>query len=249
MANFILFSIISVFFLISPLSLHAKEFVVGIENINYYPLYDGSGQSFRGFGKQLLDDFAKDKGYTFVYKPLPVSRLFETFLNSDELDFKFPDNEVWSADAKKGKHVVYSAPTVQYVDGVSVKPDMKNMKIEDLKVLGIIRGFTAWEFIDRIQNKSMSIEEISDYDGMLKKAILGRTDGAYSNIVVLNQRLKDMGSPDALVFADGLPHTKSAYHLSSIKHPEVISEFNAWMSENQDKITRMKKELGVELTQ
>lgn len=196
-----------------------------------------------------MDAFAKDKGYTLVFKSLPVSRLFDKFLNSDELDFKFPDNELWSADAKNGKNVVYSAPTVQYVDGVSVKPDLKNMKIDDLKVLGIIRGFTAWEFIDRIKNKSMSLDEVNDFEGMLKKTILGRTDGAYSNIVVLNQRLKDMGSPDALVFADGLPHTKSAYHLSSIKHPEVISEFNSWMTENQDRITKMKIELGAELKQ
>ena len=65
--------------------------------------------------------------------------------------------------------------------------------------------------------------------------------------MVVRHKLEQMGQPDALVFAESLPHTKSAYHLSSLKHPEVIEAFNAWMEQNADTVQSLKEEYGVEV--
>ena len=225
----------------------AGEYVVGVEAIDYYPLYSAKDGEYKGYARALLDAFAADAGHSFTYKPLPVARLFETYLGSDELDFKYPDNENWNTEAKSGKSVVYSAPTLRYIDGVSVLPENAGMAPEDLKSLGLIRGFTPWEYLDRIKSGALKTEENNDYEALLKKTIRGRADGAYSNIVVVRHKLEQMGQPDALVFAESLPHTKSAYHLSSLKHPEVIEAFNAWMEQNADTVQSLKEEYGVEV--
>jgi polar amino acid transport system substrate-binding protein len=238
----LLFAIVALF----PNLILAKEYSVGVEAIDYYPLYAGHEEEYKGFSRALLDAFAKDSGYTFNYVPLPVARLYDTFLTGDSLDFKFPDNEKWSQKAKEGKNIVYSEPLVQYIDGVFILPENKAKPAEDLKTLGIIRGFTAWEYMDRIESGSLQIEESNDYDAMLMKAVKGRVDGAYSSVVVIQDKLDKMGESGSLIFAAHLPHTRSAYHLSSIKHPKVIEEFNAWMGKNADTVQSLKQKYKVE---
>ena len=81
----------------------AKTYVVGVENISYYPNYTTvDGKYSASAGKEILDAFAKDAGIKFKYKPYPVARLFTTFLKKkSKLDFKFPDHEFWKGDKKK----------------------------------------------------------------------------------------------------------------------------------------------------
>jgi polar amino acid transport system substrate-binding protein len=244
--RFIKFALLFAIIAFIPNPVWAGKYSVGVEAIDYYPLYAGHEEEYNGFSRALLDAFAKDSGYTFNYVPLPVARLFETFLTGDSLDFKFPDNEKWSQKAKEDKNVVYSEPLVQYIDGVFILPDNKTMTVEDLKTLGIIRGFTAWEYMDRIQSGSLQIEESNDYDAMLMKAVKGRVGGAYSSVVVIQDKLEIMGESGSLIFAAHLPHTRSAYHLSSIKHPKIIDDFNAWMRENADTLQSLKWEYKVE---
>lgn len=93
----------------------------------------------------------------------------------------------------------------------------------------------------------IKILENNDYAGLLKQTILGRNDGAYSNIAssryYLNNILKQ---PDALVFDETLPHVRSARSLASIKHPEIIAEFNAFLVDRSDDIAALKQKYAVE---
>lgn len=225
----------------------AGAYVVGVEAINYYPLYAGVDGDYKGAAREILDAFAADAGHTFTYEPLPVARLFETYLTTDELDMKFPDNPYWSGDAKKGKNVVYSEPVVDYIDGVMVLPANKGKGAEALKTLGIIRGFTAWDYLDKIKAGQISLDESNDYEAMLKKAVKGRTDGAYSSVAVANYHVENtLGQKGALVFDEGLPHTRGSYFLSSIKHPELVEAFSAWMAKNAAKVQEIKNKYGAE---
>lgn len=225
----------------------AQSFVVGVESIDYYPLYATQDNEYKGYGRALLDAFAKSKGYTFSYEPLPVKRLFNTFLTTDKLDFKFPDNEYWSGDAKKGKGVVYSEPAVEYIDGVSVKPENIGKGTDALKSMGLIGGFTAWDYLDAINSGAIKTDESRNYQNLLRKGFSGRVDGVYSNVAVVRYQLKQMGKEGALVFDKDLPHTRSNYHLSSIKHPEVVKEFNEFLAANAGMVEKLKQEYGVTL--
>ncbi len=61
-----------------------KVYVVGVENIDYFPHFTYENGKFEGHGRAILDAFAKSQGYTFVYKAFPIKRLYKTFL--DQMD-------------------------------------------------------------------------------------------------------------------------------------------------------------------
>lgn len=224
----------------------AQTYLVGVENIEYFPQYAYRDGEYLGFARALLDRFAKDKGYSFEYRALPVARLFASFVEGS-LDLKYPDNAYWSADIKKGSAVVYSQPVVAYVDGVNVPRAAVGKGPDAIKALGIVRGFTAWDWLDRIGAGKVDLRENNSFTALLKQTTMGRVDGAYGNVAVVNHLLEaDLKEPGALVFDPGLPHTRSNYHLSSIRHPKLIEEFNGWMAANTAVIDALKTEYAVE---
>lgn len=224
----------------------AQTYTVGVENIEYYPHYNFKDGEYTGYGRAVLDAFAKAKGYTFDYRALPVARLFANFVSGD-LDLKYPDNEMWSADMKKGQTVAYSSPVVAYVDGISVLPGRVGKGVDSFKVLGMVRGFTAWEWLDRIDAGTVKVQENNSFGALIEQTLRERVDGAYGNVAVVAWRLENqLKQPGALVFDPGLPHTRSSYRLSSIKHPNVIKEFDAWVAANADTVAKLKAEYGVE---
>ncbi|MDR3515459.1 MAG: transporter substrate-binding domain-containing protein [Azospirillaceae bacterium] len=228
-------------------SAHADEtYIVGVENIEYYPQYNFKDGEYSGFARVLLDDFAHENHYVFTYSAYPVARLFNEFMDGT-VDLKYPDNALWSSELTKGHNVVYSDPVVNYTDGVSILPDHKGRPVSELKQLGIVRGFTAWEYADQIKNGTIKLQENNSFVGLLEVTQLGRVDGAYGNVAVVNYTLKNnLKKPDALIYNPSLPHTTDAYHLSSIKHPKVIAEFNAWLKQNADKVAKLKADYAVE---
>lgn len=223
----------------------SETFTIGVENIEYYPAYSFEDGEYKGFARALLDAFAKDRGHNFDYRPLPVGRLYSTFLQGD-LDFKFPDNATWAGDQKAGKTVIYSDRVFAYVDGVSVLSAQKGRPADTVKSLGIVRGFTAWDWLDRIKAGTLTLHENSSFRSLLLTTIAGRNEGAFGNIDVIHYQLEKIGQPGALVFDPGLPHTKGYYHLSSMKHPALLSDFNAWMAANTNLLIRLKADYGIE---
>ncbi len=231
--------------LAAALPAQAGTYVVGVENIEYFPQYSWDGKSYSGFARDLLDAFAKDKGHSFEYRALPVSRLFQDFTEG-KLDLKYPDNPLWSSDMKAGKSVVYSQPVVAYIDGVNVAPARKGLGADAVKTLGLVRGFTAWDWMDRIKAGSVTLQENSTFPGLVGQALMGRVDGAYANVAVVAWTLEQQGKSGGLVFDPALPHSRSNYHLSSIKHPALVAEFNDWMAANAAKVAELKAKYQVE---
>ncbi len=227
----------------------AKTYTIGVEDLNYLPYYASDQKEYYGFARQFFDLFAKEQGITFEYKVLPVKRLWNDFLK-EKLDFKFPDHSYWNSDAKKGLNVVYSDAVVHYIDGVMVTSANRGITIENFKKLGTVTGFTAWDYLDLIKANKIRIVENSSFVGLLKQTLVGRLDGAYINISVAQHQLEtELKKPSALVFASQLPHTKSAYLMSSIKHPELVAALNAFMKKHGEAIHRLKIKYKVETIQ
>lgn len=240
------FGVLTVLAITGGMGARAATFSVGVEDVRYLPVYSYEDGEYKGFARAILDAFAKDEGYDFDYRPFPVVRLFNEFVAGD-VDFKFPDNTMWSAELKRGHIVAYSDPVVAYIDGVSVLPVNKNKGVDAIKTLGAVRGFTAWDWMDRIKAGAVELHENNSFDALLRTTIAGRNDGAYGSVAVVNYQLDHvLREPGALVYDPTLPHTMSHYALSSIKHPEIIKRFNAWMSANADRIATLKAGYGVE---
>ncbi|MCG8667874.1 MAG: transporter substrate-binding domain-containing protein [Pseudomonadales bacterium] len=224
---------------------HAQTFVVGVEDIDYYPLYAYKEGNYQGVAKEVMDKFASSKGYTFKYKPFPVIRLTKYFVEG-QVDLKFPDNEVWAGDAKKGLNVAYSNPVIDYTDGVMVLPASAGKGIGALKKLGLVRGFTPWDYLSLIKTGSVKSKETSSLDALIQQTLHGRVDGAYFNVSVAKYHLaQNLKKPDGLVFDDGLPHTSSSYKLSSHKHPKIIEEFSQFLIDEAGWISEVNKKYGL----
>lgn len=241
-----IFSMISIILMSSPVMANkAKHFTIGVEELDYLPYYSSTGNNYHGYARDLLDAFAKERGYDFEYKPMPVKRLYQSLLKH-QVDFKFPDNPNWQSDLKKDIHIVYSEPTVTYIDGVMVLSGKKGLGIDHLKKLGTVMGFTAWEYLDRIQKGTVAISENASFDGLLKQVIIGRLDGAYINPEVGRYQLETiLKKPGILEFDPGLPCTKSAYLLSTIIHPEIMNEFNQFLKNKATLVQQLKVKHGI----
>ncbi|MBN1968311.1 MAG: transporter substrate-binding domain-containing protein [Candidatus Delongbacteria bacterium] len=233
-------------FLVFIGSANGKEkYLVGVENLNYLPYYGNNDGIYQGYGRELLDLFAEYKGCDFDYKVLPVKRLFSEFLDG-KLDFKFPDHPYWSFEDKEGKNVIYSNDVVEYIDGVMVKPENVGKGIEHLKNMGVVLGFTAWDYVKYIDNGSIKRQENSNFEGMIRQALISRNDGAYCNVGVGRHLLKNViKEPDGLIFDEGLPFSKSHYKFSSIKYPTIIEEFNKFLIEKKSEIDKLKEKYSL----
>lgn len=216
------------------------KIVVGVENINYFPHYSVDNGEYLGVGRDVIDAFAKDSNYEVVYKPLPVKRLFNALVQG-QIDLKYPDNKNWATDIKKDAKVFYSKKIISYIDGVMVKPLEVGKGKQRIKTLGTVMGFTPFEYIDDIKSQKIKVRENPSFTALLRQTIVGRVDGAYINIDVanynLNEVLKEGGS---LKFDKNLPYTKDYYHLSSVKNPKLVKEFDSWLEKNQDKLSLIK---------
>lgn len=230
-----LFKFLSLSSLMIASAASAGNYVIGVENISYYPHYDfNQPPEKQGFARELFDSFAADSGHTFTYKSLPVSRLLDNFFDGD-VDLKYPDNALWASDLRGKYDIKYSDSVVGYIDGVATKSSTT-----DLKVLTTVRGFSPWLFLDDIKAGKLTLREQNDVHQLIKFVLAGRADGAYSNIDIINYHLKKMGKTGELEFRSDLAYSQSAYNISTIAYPELITEFNQWLADNAEKIKALK---------
>lgn len=229
-----------------PVRAERIELTVGVERIDYPPYGSFRHGDYEGFARDLLDSFAIEYGYTMVYVPLPVKRLYQDFLETRTLDLKFPDSPDWHASRRKGLHIVYSAPVCSYKDGILVKPENLGKGLGALKTLGILAGFKPWLLDPPLDPKSVKVSENASVSGLLGKGLMGRVDGVYANVAVARHLLKAMGRSGQLVLDPGLPHTTGYYRLSTIKRPLALQEFDEFLKTRSGLVDSLKRKHGLE---
>lgn len=230
----------------APARAQEKQIVIGVEELDYYPTYAVIDGQYVGAAREILDAFARAKGYQITYRPLPVKRLFAELL-SGQIDLKFPDNPGWAGDLKKDQKVAYSGPVIAFVDGVMVPAGSVGAGPDNIKVLGTVAGFTPFAWLDRIKANKVQIKENLKMELLLKQAALKRLDGAYASVAVANHYLdRVLAMPGGLVFDPGLPHSRGHYMLSTTTRPELVAEFDSWLATHQAQVGDIKKRLGAE---
>lgn len=221
-------------------SQESNKFSIGIQDMDYYPYYSFRSGIPEGYFFELMDAFSERYGYDFQYRPLPVSRLYNEFFNGD-IDFKFPDDKVWQPSRREAYQIYYSIPLINYTDGVMVLPASRGKGVEQLKYLGIIRGFTPVAFRDLIDSGEVILYENNSLTGLLMQVVQGRLDGVYMDPVIADYNLTDMHLKSRLVFDPELPSADGSYYLSTIKHREIITLFNDFMHEEREYLLEIKK--------
>lgn len=231
---------------VTPASGQSGRYVVGVEDLDYYPIYAVRGGEYVGAARDILDAFAKDAGLSFSYQAMPITRLTSEMV-SGGVDFKFPDNAYWLADLRKGKNIAYSQAVIAYIDGVMVLPANKGRPLPQFNTLGTVTGFTPFAWQTTLKEGRVRLIENPQMRALQKQVLTGRIDGAYASVAVANHLLRqDLRQPGALVFDPALPHTRSDYFLSSAKHPEIIKRFDAWLKTNAARVSAIKTKHGAE---
>lgn len=240
-------------FLLCPTSSSASNnkqnnhFVVAVGDYDYLPYTGFVNDKFAGFGAEVLTAFAKSRGYTFEYRRLSVPRMFKEFLEADEtIDFMYPNNQYWNEAEQKKKQVIFSEPVIEYVDGVLVLEKNKDMTLEELKDLVVMKGFDAVQYKKYVEQKKIRIFEHSDILGSMRMIQNGRMQGAYLNPVVAAYYQQTVLGGKPLFLAESLPYIKSSYLLSSIKHPKIIEEFNSFLASEKELMGKLKLKYAVD---
>lgn len=225
----------------------AQTYVVGVENLPFAPHYSTDAQgNYQGFARDVLDLFASSSGITLEYRPLPVDALLPALL-SGEVDLKYPDNPDWAPEQKAGKTLRYSQPVTQYVDGVLVAPERLGQGIGALKRLALVEGWTPRGYEAPIQAGQISLAPSADLRQMVHTALKRQADGAYFNVVVATYYLDNIrAKPGALVFDPSLPHTRSAFHLSTVRQGDLIQRFDRFLVDHAKEVAALKAKYGVE---
>lgn len=223
----------------------AKEFSVGVENLDYSPFAKIERGTYSGFFRELLDEYGKAHGHTFVYKQLPIKRLMNELV-TDKIDFKVPDCNLWAPSLKLGKQIAYSTPITVYIDGIMVRPENIGSGYERLKSIVTVRGFTPFPYMDDISKHSIKFDETTTLDAVINMVDNKRSYGAFLNVTVAEYFMKEtMKKPGVLVYDEGLRAAKSDISVSTTLHPEIIEEFNQWLSANAEWFAKLKQSHGV----
>lgn len=219
----------------------AGNFTVGVEATDYLPIYKGEGGSYSGYARDLLDAFGAKYGHQFTYKPMPIARLFDEFAKQKSLDFKFPDNALWQPDIKKGVSITYSKGAISVTEGLLVLPANKGKPLSGIKSIATLRGFTPWPYKAQIDSGAIKLTEANTADAAVQMGETGRADGVFLNTTSAAYIMAEVRKkPGELVLDDKLPLEKSEFSLSSIAHPEVIKQFNEFLSKEHDTVAKLK---------
>jgi len=217
-----------------------KTFVVGVEEFYYAPHYFMEGHRYSGYGRDVLDLFAKTHGYHIVYETMPYMRIVSNLLNG-KIDFQYPDNPIWLTDMKAGHKIYYSDGVVSYIDGVARKKTDLGKPLSDLKVMAMPIGWSPVNYYDLVQKKQLKIIELPSVEAVIQMLLTNRVDGIYLNADVVDFYLKKNSREGEAAFDPTLPYIYSQFNLSTTKYPQVIQEFNKFLKTNASAIEKIKR--------
>lgn len=221
---------------------HAESIEIGLERLEYAPYYTTMEEPLRGAAIDLLQRFEQLTPYTVSFNVLPVARLLTSQLQRKVL-YKFPANPTWAQNAKESHTIYYSDPVFQYTDGTLIKVENQG---KEMRSIGVVRGFTPWDYLSDIEMKKLNLVEGPTLSGMIKMLNAGRIDGLYCNIKVAEQLLTEvLGDKHEIIFESNLPHTTSFYYLSSSGDARLIELFNVYLQQDQSFIEALKAQYGI----
>lgn len=235
-------------------NIQAKQIVqLGVEDVNFYPIYgtydaeDNKLLGYDGYSADVFKLFNKSQDYFEIkFIPVQIQRLYVEYLAENSiLDAKYPDDPIWRQDLKQKVNVKihYSYPIFKYTDGTFVLKEKQNIKIENIKTLGMIRGFTPVGYEERIKSGKIKLEETINVKDLFTMLIEKKVDGVFISKYVGLCKLKSLKLQSKIVFNNNLPILTGDYRLSSKKNIELIKRFNHFLQKNKWYISNMEKNI------
>ena len=225
----------------------ADTYIVGAQNIEYYPYYNFSSDHEKGLGWAILEAFSKQSGHRFVYLSMPVKRL-QIELKKGNVDFVFPDNARWYDQITHSLNKVYSEPLAETFAVTLVKADNLGKGITYITKLATPDGFSPVKWEQQIKNGTVKVTGVNSiFDGLnlLQSDKVDALDVEYNAAKNVARRFPQMG-PFAADLT--LPHNVVSFSLSTLRHPEIIAELNTFILSESESINKIKAKYGIEDT-
>lgn len=219
-------------------------YTIGISDINHYPYFSLTKNEDRGFAWSILESFAKQQGIKFEYKVLPITKL-QYELEHAGIDFIFPDNPIWVRFKDSANPNIYSASIVQAVAVSYTTKYKEDYTIEQIKKVAIPFGYTSSQWFDAIKKYNIETLPVSDLLQGLYSLRISNTDATDIEYNIANYLTKQNPYWNQVTIARNLPSAPVNYHLSSIKHIQVLEEISDFISNNKDLILHYKNQYNI----
>jgi polar amino acid transport system substrate-binding protein len=214
------------------------HFIVGTEDINFYPHYDFTHAESTGFANEVLQLFAAEYGYKLTFQPLPVKRLYHELDNL--VDFIYPDNPNWAQLQTADNRRLFSEPLIYNLGTTMVLPQHKQIPLSQFRTLAVIHGFTPTAWLNLRSEYRFKLYEVPNAVTALNLVLKGQLDGADVEYNVAQHILRSQQQEGALVAAQQLPMTRVGFHLSTSRHPQVLQQFNRFLHSHRVQISALK---------
>lgn len=214
----------------------------GVEITDYAPYYYlDSEQRYQGAARDVFDLFSNTINIAASYEPMTVPRLFNEFVQGN-IDLKFPDNPLWSASLQSGVTVFYSKPIFQVNESLLILNDApQEVAAQDITQVGSISGFTVPGIAENISNNEFEIIHTKKIEQLIHMLVSKRVQAVYFNEDVALNLAKGMYPQQKFKRHSQYPAFKYAYHLSSIKYPNLIKIFDEFLISHKEQINTIKK--------
>lgn len=229
-------------------SAQAREtYTVVVQDIDYYPIYRANPNtgSYSGYMRKLMDEFARYQGIHFEYRVRPIRRMTMEYL-AGRYDFALPDNPQWDRAEKEGLNIHYSKPLLTFEDAVFVPKVQQHMPMEEMTDYGTIYRFTPWKFQHLIESGQIELKTASKPANLVRMAMAGRVIAFNLAVPVAEYHFSKLGADRRFVPAPKLmPQIDSHYHLSTLKHPDLIRAFDRFLQEHQTRVDALLRHYGL----
>jgi hypothetical protein len=231
--------------LISTEFASADTYIVGAQNIEYYPHYDFAASNDKGLGWAVLQAFSEHSGHTFVYLSMPVRRL-QMEMQKGNVDFVYPDSPRWYNQITKAEEKIFSETIAETLSVTFVKPPSVGKGFDSVKRLAVPFGFTPVEWQQRIDDNLTEITSVEDVYTGFSLLNTGRIDAIDIEYHVGQAVLERNPALGEFVIDVTLPHNIVNFRLSTIHHNTLINELNIFLSENTALIDALKKQYRID---
>lgn len=209
----------------------AKHYIIGAQNIHYYPHYDFQSSVDKGLGWAILEAYAKSSGHQFSYHAMPITRL-QRELNKGNVDFIYPDNPQWYVGTDAQYPKTYSGPLVRTLGGTIVRPEDVGKGVAYVKRLSFPLGFSPAIWQSKIDEGLLDVVPVNDTMAALELLQRGRVQAANLEYNVVQYIASVTPNLGPFILDTSLPYVDVGFRLSTLNHPELIADLNVFLAEN-----------------
>lgn len=226
-------------------SVKAEHYIVGAQNISYFPHYAFQSPIDKGLAWAILEAYAEKSGHTFDYVALPIVRLRKELVKGN-VDIIYPDNPKWFNSQLETDNKYYSSPLVRALGGTIVTLDKQGKGIDAVKRLGLPAGFSPVKWQSRIESKQTKLIPAEDSLSALLLLAEQQADAVDLEYNVASYLSRNKHKLSNIRLDPSLPFDDVGFRLATIKHKRLIDGLNQFLIEDEALVESLKRRYNIE---